>query len=141
QVHDAEFLQGTRITILDVPTEFDSTYDYARQAYVNLLDRLRELLAANDLPDIALTINGEPVRPMFSRRGGSVIRTTGSWGEGTTAVIKGHRRPPGDRQGAYYVRLGGLFQFMKPSHRGELKVDVVIDFTSTARPGHREYPV
>jgi hypothetical protein len=48
---------------------------------------------------------------MFSRRGGSKVGRRGSWGRGTTATVKAYRRPPGDRQGAYYVRLGGLFQF------------------------------
>lgn len=107
QVFDAPFRQGTRITIFDVPEDFDHTWDYARQAHVPLLDRLRELLAANDLPDVTLVLDGEEVGPMFSRRGGSKVRVDGSWGRGTEATVKAYRRPPGDRQGAYYLRLGG----------------------------------
>ena len=108
-IYEAPFLQGTRITIFDVARDFDAVWDYARQETVPLLDRLRELLAANDLPGVTLTLNGEQVRPLFSSRGGSKVRVEGSWGRDTTAAIKAYRRPPGDRQGAYFVRLGGLF--------------------------------
>lgn len=69
QVFDAPHRQGTRITIFDVPDDFDTAWDYARQAYVPLTDRLRELLAANDLPDITLVLDGEVVAPNVSRRG------------------------------------------------------------------------
>ena len=107
EVFDAPPLSGTRITIFDVADEFDQTWDYARQDYVGLEDRLRELLAANDLRGVTLVLNGQEVRPMFSRRGGSRVSLSGSWGTNTTAEVKAYRRPPGDRQGAYYVRLGG----------------------------------
>jgi hypothetical protein len=111
------------------------------QIYVPLLDRLRELLAANDLPGIALVLNGVEVTPMFSRRGGSKVQVEGSWGTGTTAAVKAYRRAPGDRGGAYYVRLGGLYQFKLPSARGGLRADVVIDLVTTVRPGDRGYPL
>jgi len=141
EVFDAPFLQGTRITIFDVAEGFGMTWDYARQEHVGLLDRLRELLAANDLKGVSLTLNGTEVRPMFSRRGGSKVGVDGSWGRGTTAAIKAYRRPPGDRQGAYYVRLGGLFQFKTPSQRGNLKADVVVDLVTSVRPGASAYPL
>ena len=134
-------LAGTRITIFDVDEEFDSTWDRARQDWVSLEDRLHELLAANDLPRIVLTLNGREVKPMFSRRGGSVVHVHGSWGPGTEARVKAYRRPPGDRRGAYYVRLGGLYQFRVPAQRTGLKADVVIDLTTTVRPGERGYPL
>ena len=140
-IYDAPFLQGTRITIFDVATDFDEVWDYARQEYVPLLDRLRELLAANDLAGLTLTLNGEEIRPMFSRRGGSKVRVDGSWGRGAEATIKAYRRPPGDRQGAYYVRLGGLFQFKESARRGNLKADVVVDLTTKVRPGEPGYPL
>lgn len=140
-IYDAPFLQGTRITISDVADDFDEVWDYARQEYVPLLDRLRELLAANDLPGIRLTLNGEEVRPLFSRRGGSRVRVEGSWGHGTEATIKAYRRPPGDRLGAYYVRLNGLFQFRESARRGNLKADVVVDLRTTVRPGQSGYPL
>ena len=140
QVFDAPFRQGTRITIFDVPEDFDHTWDYARQAHVPLLDRLRELLAANDLPDVTLVLDGEVVPPMFSRRGGSKVPVEGSWGRGATATVKAYRRPPGDRRGAYYLRLGGLFQFKVASQRGNLKADVVVDLVTTVRPGTSGYP-
>ncbi|MCK6527705.1 hypothetical protein L6R50_09120 [Myxococcota bacterium] len=140
QVFDAPYLQGTRITVFDVPEDFDSTWDDARRAYVVLPDRLRELLAANDLPGLTLVLDGEEVRPMFSRRGGAKVAVDGSWGQGTTATVKAFRRPPGDRQGAYYLRLGGLFQHKVPSQRGNLKADVVVDLLTTVRPGTAGYP-
>ena len=140
-IYDAPFLQGTRITIFDVAPDFDEVWDYARQEYVPLLDRLRELLAANDLPGVRLTLNGEEVRPLFSRRGGSRVRVEGSWGHGTEAAIKAYRRPPGDRLGGYFVRLNGLFQFKESARRGNLKADVVVDLTTTVRPGEPGYPL
>ena len=140
-IYDAPFLQGTRITIFDVAAEFDQVWDYASQEYVPLLDRLREVLAANDLTGVTLTLNRDEVRPMFTRRGGSRVRVEGSWGRGSEAAIKAYRRPPGDRQGAYYVRLGGLFQFKESARRGNLKADVVVDLTTKVRPGEPGYPL
>ena len=141
EVFPASPRQGTRITIFDVADEFDEVWDYARQEYVPLLDRLRELLAANDLPGVRLTLNGEEVRPLFSRRGGSRVRVEGSWGHGTEAAIKAYRRPPGDRLGGYFVRLNGLFQFKESARRGNLKADVVVDLRTTVRPGQSGYPL
>jgi len=109
EIFSAPYLQGARITVFDVSEEFDQVWDYARQEYVALEDRIRELLAANDLRGITLVFNGEEVRPMFSRRGGSRIAVGQAWSEGTTATVKAYRRPPGDRQGAYYIRLGGPY--------------------------------
>jgi len=140
RIYDAPWLAGTRITILDIAEEFDATWDYARQTSVSLPDRLRELLAANDLRGIELVLDGEAVGPMFSRRGGSKVNLSGAWGQGTTATVKAYRRPPGDRRGAYYLRLGGLYQFKTPSQRGNLKADVVVDLLATVRPGARGYP-
>ena len=141
QIYEAPPLAGTRITVLDVSDEFDRTWDYARQEYVDLEDRLREVLAANDLPGVALLLNGEEVRPMFSRRGGAKVAIEGSWGRGAGATVKAFRRPPGDRQGAYYVRLGGLFQFKESARRGNLKADVVVDLITSVRPGEAGYPL
>ena len=134
-------LAGTRLTIFDVADEFDETWDRARQEWVPIEDRLHELLAANDLPKITIALNGRVVKPMFSRRGGSRVRVDGSWGPGTTARVKAYRRPPGDRRGAYYIRLGGLFQFRVPAQRTGLKADVVIDLVTTVRPGESGYPL
>jgi hypothetical protein len=78
---------------------------------------------------------------MFSRRGGSKVVVEGSWGAGTTATVKAFRRAPGDRGGAYYLRLGGLFQVKAPAQRGGLKADVVVDLATTVRPGQRGYPM
>ena len=77
---------------------------------------------------------------MFSRRGGSKVSVEGSWGQGTTASVKAYRRAPGDRGGAYYLRLNGLLQLVMPAQRGALKADVVIDLATTVRPGQRGYP-
>ena len=141
KVYDAPFLQGTELTVYDVSSDFDQVWDHARQGYVGIEDRIRELLAANDLPRMTLTFNGQEVKPMFSRRGGGKVRVDGEWGKQTSATIKAYRRPPGDRQGAYYVRLGGLAQFSVPSQRGRLKADVVVDLVSRIRPGDKGYPL
>ncbi len=141
QVYDAERRDGTLLTVYDIDPDFVRYWDRARGVYVGIEDRLKELLAANDLPGIRLTFNGAEVKPMFSRRGGSRVNVEGSWGEGTTAAVKAYRRAPGDRGGAYYLRLGGLFQVKVPSQRGGLKADVVVDFSTTVRPGARGYPM
>ena len=141
QVYDAERRDGTMLTVYDIDPDSIRYWDRARGVYVGIEDRLKELLAANDLPGIRLTFNGVEVKPMFSRRGGSRVSVEGSWGEGTTAAVKAYRRAPGDRGGAYYLRLGGLFQVKIPSQRGGLKADVVVDFSTTVRPGARGYPM
>jgi hypothetical protein len=140
QVYDAPARQGTSLTVFDIDPELVRYWDRARGVYVDIEDRLRELLAANDLPGFTFVFNGEEVRPMFSRRCGSRVAVDGSWGEGTTAAVKAYRRPPGDRGGAWYLRLNGLFQVKFPAQRGNLKADVVIDLTTTVRPGQRGYP-
>ena len=119
-IDDAPLRQGTRITVYDVGSDFDSWFDHARSEWVDLKDRLRLVLGACDLPGIALSLNGEPVEPFFNRRGGSRIQA-GSFGEGTTATVKGYRRS--DRGGAYWIRLGGLYQFHAGTRRGRLPAD------------------
>jgi hypothetical protein len=70
------------------------------------------------------------------------VSVEGSWGAGTTATVKAYRRAPGDRGGAYYIRVGGgLFQFKVPAQRSGLKADVVVDLATTVRPGQRGYPM
>lgn len=133
--------QGTRITVHDIPDENYWLWDHGRQDHVSLPDRLRELLGANDLPGLSLLFDGAPVAPLFSRRGGGRVDVAADWGEGTTARVRAYRRPPGDRSGAWYVRLNGLFQFKRPSARGGLKADMVIDLTTRARPGDPAYPL
>lgn len=141
EVFEAEHRQGTRITVHDIPEEQYWAWDHGRQEHVALPDRIRELLGACDLPDIALVFNGQPVQPLFSRRGGSKVEVEADWGAGTTARVRAYRRPPGDMSGAWYVRLGGLIQFKRPSARGSLKADVVIDLTTSVRPGAAGYPL
>ena len=141
QVYDAPMRQGTLLTVYDVDPDFVRYWDRARGVYVDLGDRLRELLAAHDLPGMRLYFGDVEVRPMFSRRGGSKVAVEGSWGDGTTAAVKAYRRAPGDKGGAYYVRLGGLFQFKVPAQRGGLKADVVLDLATSVRPGQRGYPM
>jgi hypothetical protein len=139
--HDeVPFRQGTQITIYDVAQEFDHRYDYARDEYIDIMERLRELLGANDLPLLTLALNGQVVQPLFSRRGGSIIPTSGDWGPGTTARVKAYRRGGlGDRRGAFYLRLGGLFQFKTSGRR--LPADIVVDLETTVRPGDKGYPL
>jgi hypothetical protein len=141
EVFDAPHRAGCRIVLHDVSDEFDSVWDRARQTYVRIEDRIRELLAANDLPGVRLTFNGAEVRPMFSRRGGSKIALDASWGNNVNATIKAYKRPPGDKGGAYYIRLDGLAQFRTPSSRGGLKVDIAVDLSTTVRPGQPGYPL
>ena len=140
QIFDAPGRQGTRLEIRDVDPDLIRYWDRARGTYVGIEDRLRELLAANDIPGFTFRFNGVEVKPMFSRRGGSRVSVEGSWGEGTTALVRAYRRPPGDRGGAYYLRLNGLLQVVLPSQRGGLKADVVIDLASRVRPGNKGYP-
>lgn len=140
-IFHAPMLQGTRITIYDVAHEFDSRYDYASNQRLDIMERLRIVLAANDLDGMTLVLNGTEVPRMFSRKAGSKVAFGGSWGKSTTAVVKAYRRPPGDSEGAYYIRLGGLFQFGTSSHHGKLKADVVIDLSTTVRPGEKGYPL
>ena len=141
RIFDAEPRAGTLLTVYDVDPDFMRYWDRARGVHVGIEDRLRELLAANDLPGIRLYFGDEEVKPMFSRRGGSRVSVEGSWGAGTTAAVKAYRRAPGDRGGAYYLRLGGLFQFKVPAQRNGLKADVVVDIATTVRPGQRGYPM
>lgn len=141
QIYDAPFRQGLLLTVSDVDPDFVRYWDRARGVYVGIEDRLRELLAANDLPGIRFLFNGVEVKPMFSRRGGSRVVIDGSWGAGTTATVKAYRRPPGDRGGAYYLRLGGLLQYRAPAQRSGLKADVVVDLVTTVRPGQKGYPL
>ncbi len=140
QIFDAPYRQGLRLDLSDVDPDLVRYWSRARGVYVDIEDRLRELLAGNDLPGITLVFNGREVTPMFSRRGGSRVTVEGSWGVGTTAVVRAYRRPPGDRGGAYYLRLNGLLQTVMPAQRGGLKADVVVDFSSKLRPGVRGYP-
>ncbi len=140
QVYAAEQRQGTRLELADVDPDLIRYWDRARGVYVGIEDRLRELLAANDIPGFTFTFNGSEVKPMFSRRGGSRVSVEGSWGDGTTATIRAFRRAPGDRGGAYYLRLNGLLQTVIPAQRGNLKADVVVDLSSRVRPGARGYP-
>ena len=139
-IYDAKPRQGTRITVFDVPAEFERRYSYARNQYETLLERLRIVLAANDLPEMSIRLNGAEVAPLFSRRGGSRVAQGGEWGAGTTATARAFRRPPGERGGAFYLRVGGLFQFEKSSS-AKLPADVVIDLTTTIRPGNSGYPL
>jgi hypothetical protein len=119
QVFDAERRQGTLLTVYDVAPEFDRYWDRARGVYVGIEDRLRELLAANDLPGIRLLFNGQEVKPMFSRRGGSRVSVEGSWGTGTTATVKAYRRAPGIGAGATgFASVACTSSRLRPSATG-----------------------
>lgn len=141
EVFDAPHRPGCKIVLHDVSDEFDAVWDRARQTYIGIEDRLRELLAANDLPGVRLVFNGIEVKPMFSRRGGSRVSLDAAWGTDVSAVVKAYRRPPGDKGGSYYVRLDGLHQFRVPASRGVLKVDVTVDLSVKVRPGQPGYPL
>lgn len=141
-------LQGTRLVMHNAQDGSNGgyegrgqRYDYVTGSYRPTNDRLREMLSWNDLPDVALIYNGQAIPAAFSRRHGATIPTSGDWGQGTTARVKTYRRAPGDTGGAYYIRLGGLFQFRQASGSGKMKVDVVIDLTTTARPESKAYPL
>lgn len=131
---------GTQIVVYDVPPAYDSRYNYARNLEELLQERLLHVLAANDLPEIALYLNGQEVSPTFSRRGGSRIAHSLNWGEGTSALVRAYRRPPGKRGGAFYIRLGGLFQYSRSSS-ASLPADIIVDLTTTIRPGSSGYPL
>ena len=137
-IFDAPPRQGTKLTLFDVDEEHVTRWDALRRAYVSIEDRLRELLAACDLQDVNLTFNGEAVELLFDRKRGAPVRVEEPWGDGTEAKIKAYRRP--DRGGAYFIRLGGLLQFVQPT-TGRLTSDVVVDLRTTQRPGSTEYPL
>lgn len=130
---------GTRIIVFDVDSQFDTFYDYARRSWVPIAQRLHDLLGANNLDGIELVLNGEVIGRSFSRSKGTRLADGGDWGTGTTAVVKGYKRS--DRQGAFYVRLNGLFMFVSGSNSRNLPLDVIIDLSSTVRPGDRAYPL
>lgn len=133
--------QGTKITVFDVDPRFDTDYDRALTKTRTLEERIQDVLAANNLDGIELFFNDVPVGRMFSRQKGSKIADGGEWGDGTSAFVKGYKRKPGDRRGAFYIRLNGLFMFRAGSNNRNLPLDVVVDLTSTVRPGDQGYPL
>lgn len=53
-----------------------------------------------------------------------------------SVAVKGYRRSPGSGNGAYYIRLNGLFQFRRSAQMGgEMPLDVTIDYTTNGRAG------
>lgn len=141
RVEPAPYRQGTKITVYDVSKEF-THHSLRNQGWVEINDRILSMLGACDLKDdLTLLYNGSEVPLLFSRRGGSTVRVDCEWGEETTARVKAYRRPPGDNRGGYYVRLNGLYQFSTGNRRGNLKADVVIDLSTTIRPGEGGYPL
>ena len=131
KMYDAPMRQGTSIVLYDVPQKFHSYYLRSAGRYVGIIERLRWLLALNDL-DVTLDVNGQAVPRYFRRTAGSAMKLSESWGPETKATAKVYKR--GDKGGAYYIRLNGLFQFYKPSIRGRMKGDVVIDLETGVRP-------
>lgn len=140
EIFEGPFRQGTRLVLRDVPQQYSTWYDPNLDASIPLVERLRELLGANDLPQVTLLLDGNRVSPLFSRRAGSRI-SVGTWGANVQATIKLYRRPPGDRGGGYYIRLGGLLQHKKPAQRTSLPADCVVDLSTSIRPGQSGYPL
>ena len=134
-------VQGTVLRLFDVPEKYVRYFSYARSQWEGVNERLKLVLGACDLDDVELRLNGEVVPRLFDRRRGSRLADSAPWAPGTTARIRGHRRPHGDRSGGYWVRLNGLFQFQEPSRRGDLPTDIVIDLSTTVRPGAEDYPL
>ncbi len=130
----------------DVPVDENGYRVYANSESrgSSLRKLLRVVLASSNLPELTITLNGDPVAPLFPVRGGSLVpEYSGVW-EGTTenpvvsARIKGYKR--GDRQGGVYMRLDGLYQFAQYGG-GELKKDYVVDLTTTRTPMDPRYPL
>lgn len=138
EIFEAPMLAGTRLTLFDIERRYAETrWESASGTYVPLLDRLRTVLAGCQLPDVTLVLNGEVIEPRFSPRAGAKLSVRGDWGEGTTAQVKAHKAKPG--RGAWWVRLGGLYQFHQAE--GQMPLEVVIDLDTSLRPGDAEYPV
>lgn len=135
------YRKGVRIWVDNVDPKFRTRWDQARGKYAPIAERLSDMLSFCDLPNMRLECNDTVIEPAFPRRGGTRVQPPQEWPAGLVVSIKSYRRPAGDRRGAYYVRLGGLIQFSRPSRRGELKADVVIDITTRIRPGQPGYPV
>ena len=73
--------QGTRLTVFEVAV---------RSWEDPVVDRLRNLLQFNDLPDITLVLNGEVIRPAFDGKRGKVIADGGSWGSNPVPGTAGY---------------------------------------------------
>jgi hypothetical protein len=104
--------------------------------------RIELALRASDYGAIQVTLNGEPVLPLFPKGRGSVLSkfANRSWGPGTSAKVYKYKRVSWKSSGgAFYVRLNGLFQFLETPD-GEMPFDIVIDIETTARPGSDGYP-
>lgn len=62
------YFRGVELTVYNL-----DYFDYAPGDYRTIEDRIRNLLALNDLPDITLTLNGEKVTPYFAGRRGTLM--------------------------------------------------------------------
>lgn len=130
--------QGTKIRIYGIPDKLVSVYSWVLQEHESVEQRVRRVLGVCNLPDIALSFDGTPIEPMFSRRGGTAVATEGDFGPGTSVQVRAFRRS--DRLGAFWVRLDGLYQFSKQANT-KLPADIVVDLSTTTRPGNPDYPL
>lgn len=135
----SEFRQGVSLVLHDIDPEYLNRW--VGDGSYTIEERLAQSLSYNDLEGIKLFLDGREIRTAFSHRGGSRVVVGGNWGPGTTVAVKAYRRPPGDRNGGYFVRLNGLFQFRADAQRHGLKADVVVDIATDVRPGDRFYPL
>lgn len=133
--------RGTEIVLRDVPDERRWVKMFGD--YMDVEDRVRNVLAFSDTADILLTFNGVPVASTFPKRKGSHLSDYErlDWGPGTKASVRSYIKRPGEG-GNFYVRLAGLLQFARePSYGTRIPNDIVIDLTTTARPESNEYPL
>lgn len=162
-LYEAETRQGTRLTVYDIPASFLYFNDRVL-GKLHILERLAHMLGSCDIIEMMRAADQEPsdvaplvlvlehvlasgerravnIEPLFSRRAGSVLVDNERWASGVQATVKAYRRPPGDRGGGYYVRLGGLIQHRRAASSGRLKTDIVVDLFTSIRPGQTGYPL
>lgn len=152
RMYKAPFYQGTKLTIYDIDSKFDR-WRIPGGGYVDLKDRLKVVLASNDLRStkggtvegvkirahagIRITLNGTEIRPMFRGRG-RVLGAHLNWGRDTTARVKAYKRQHGG--GATYVRLDGLYQFSQ-GFDTPVPFDVTVDLLTGLSPRNQGYPL
>jgi hypothetical protein len=110
-----------------------TVYDVKGGAY-NLDESIKGLLASSET-DIRLTFNGEPIDYAFKGKGERLFENA-NWGSGVTGKVTAYRRL--DDEGAIYVRLKGLTQFIE-TPKG-LTSDIVIDLDTKIAPTATGYP-
>lgn len=79
------YFRGVELTVYNL-----DYFDYAPGDYRSIEDRIRNLLALNDLPDITLTLNGEEVTPYFTGRRGTLMPENADITDETGQIVRAY---------------------------------------------------